>query len=171
LAITITTDNPGFYVAPNGSDSNPGTLSEPFGTLGKCQSAMRASSTKTCYIRAGTYAPSASGGSCVFSYNASINLTSSDNGETWAKYPPDPVGSAILDGQSTTGNSGTVGNGTTCGVSIVGGSNITIDGLVFTRYNLSGVWTNGGSNITVKNTEVKNTTSAVFTSAAIAFFN
>ncbi|MGB6026025.1 MAG: hypothetical protein WBG40_12585, partial [Candidatus Sulfotelmatobacter sp.] len=48
----------GFYVAPNGNDNNPGTLAQPFATLGKAQSAMRASSSiKTTYIRAGLYKP------------------------------------------------------------------------------------------------------------------
>jgi hypothetical protein len=162
---------PGFYVATTGSDSNAGTLASPFLTLGKCQTAMRGGSVKTCYIRAGTYTPSASGSGCVFSYNASLNLTSSDNGETWRLYPSDPVGSAIIDGQSTTGNSGSVGNGTVCGFYIEGASNITVDGLKFTRYGLSGVWADGSSNIIVTNTEVGPTTSAVYTSAGITFRN
>ena len=38
---------PGFYVATNGSDSNPGTLAAPFATLGNAQAAMRASAQAT----------------------------------------------------------------------------------------------------------------------------
>ena len=34
-----------FYVATNGSDSNPGTFSAPFATLTKAQAAMRANRT------------------------------------------------------------------------------------------------------------------------------
>ena len=42
---------PGYYVATSGRDNNAGTATAPFATLGKCQSAMRRSSTrKTCYI-------------------------------------------------------------------------------------------------------------------------
>jgi hypothetical protein len=40
-------------VAPNGSDENPGTLEQPFKTIGKCASIAQAS--MTCVIRAGTY--------------------------------------------------------------------------------------------------------------------
>jgi PA14 domain/Right handed beta helix region len=40
-------------VAPNGSDSNPGTLEQPFQTIAKCASVAQAG--MTCAIRAGTY--------------------------------------------------------------------------------------------------------------------
>ncbi|MBV8936325.1 MAG: hypothetical protein JO095_11035, partial [Alphaproteobacteria bacterium] len=46
---------PGFVVATNGDDNNPGTLAQPFATPKRCQSAMQGSSEKICYIRAGTY--------------------------------------------------------------------------------------------------------------------
>ncbi|SFR93519.1 DUF1565 domain-containing protein [Anaeromicropila populeti] len=42
-----------YYIATNGSDSNPGTLSAPFASIAKAQSA--ASSGDTVYIRGGTY--------------------------------------------------------------------------------------------------------------------
>ncbi len=174
LAITVTaTAPPGFYVATTGSDSNSGSLASPFATLGKCQTAMRGGSTKTCYLRAGTYTPSSAGSGCCFvtGSSAAVHLTSSDNGETWKLYPSDPVGSAIIDGQSTTGNSGSVGNGLTAAFWGDGASNVTIDGLVLTRFNLDGVWTNLGSGWLVKNNEVKNSTGAVFTNAGIAFIS
>ena len=41
------------YVAPSGSDSNPGTLSQPFLTIQKC--ATTVASGGTCEVRAGTY--------------------------------------------------------------------------------------------------------------------
>ncbi len=56
----------GFYVATNGDDKNPGTLSQPFATFSKAQQAMRASSSvKTTYIRAGTYKPAPVTASCL----------------------------------------------------------------------------------------------------------
>jgi parallel beta-helix repeat protein len=42
-----------YYVATTGSDSNPGTQSQPFRTIGKCTSVMGAGDTL--YIRSGTY--------------------------------------------------------------------------------------------------------------------
>ena len=68
---------PGFYVATNGSDSNPGTLASPFATLTECQTAMQGSSTTTCYIRTG-----------ICSVTSGLTFSSRDNGETWMGYPP-----------------------------------------------------------------------------------
>ena len=42
-----------FYVAPSGSDTNSGTLAQPFLTIQKAANAMKAGDT--CYIRAGIY--------------------------------------------------------------------------------------------------------------------
>ena len=95
---------PAFYVATNGSDGNPGTFAAPFATLGKAQTAMRASSSiKTTYVRAGTYKPAAVAGNCDFgaTQGSSVALSAADTGETWSYYPPDGIGTAILDGQST----------------------------------------------------------------------
>jgi len=109
-----------FYVATNGNDSNPGTLAQPFATLGMAQQAMQASSSiKTTYIRAGTYQPAVAAGTsnCMNgnSSGASVELGSADDGETWSVYPPDGYNSAVLEGQSTVGTSGsTGGNGTGC---------------------------------------------------------
>ncbi|MCP3681307.1 MAG: DUF1565 domain-containing protein, partial [bacterium] len=54
-----------YYVATNGNDSNPGTLSRPWRTIGKANSTLRAGDTV--YIRRGTYRetirPSRSGNS------------------------------------------------------------------------------------------------------------
>jgi hypothetical protein len=76
---------PGFYVATNGNDSNPGTLAQPFATLGKCQTAMQMSVNKTCFIRGGTY-----------SMSSGLTLGSQDKGETWTYYPPDGINSPSL---------------------------------------------------------------------------
>src|SRR5262249_21775417 len=44
----------GFYVSPNGSDSNPGTEAAPFATLARAQQAMENSSIKATYVEGGT---------------------------------------------------------------------------------------------------------------------
>ncbi len=132
LAITITASSaPAFYVATSGSDSNPGTLAAPFATLGKCQNAMQNSGTiKTCYIRAGTYHPTASGGGCVSHLGVgAVNLTPSDNGETWSYYPGDGYNTAIIDGGSSLG----------CAFYIGGASNITINGIQMQNFLENGV--------------------------------
>jgi parallel beta helix pectate lyase-like protein len=163
---------PGFYVATNGNDSNPGTLSLPFATLGKAQQAMRASSSvKTTYIRAGTYKPAPVTASCLNGKGsgASVELTRADKGETWSVYPPDGYNSAILDGQSTVGNSGgTGGNGTGCGFSGNTLSNITIVGLQFENYLYSAFWVDNGSNLTFTSNVVHDLTAAAWDTGAVA---
>jgi len=44
---------PGYYVAPDGHDNNPGTLSQPFRTIQKAADVMKPG--VTCYVRGGTY--------------------------------------------------------------------------------------------------------------------
>ena len=163
---------PGFYVATNGDDKNPGTLSQPFATLGKAQQAMRASSSvKTAYIRAGTYKPAPVTASCLNGKGsgASVELSRADEGETWSVYPPDGYNSAILDGQSTVGNSGgTGGNGTGCGFSGNTLSNITIVGLQFENYLYSAFWVDNGSNLTFTSNVVHDLTAAAWDTGAVA---
>jgi hypothetical protein len=43
----------GYFVAPNGSDNNPGTIARPFKTIQKC--AELVGSGETCWLRAGIY--------------------------------------------------------------------------------------------------------------------
>jgi hypothetical protein len=101
---------PAFYVSPSGNDSAPGTLAQPFLTLQKAQSAMQGSaSIKTTYLRAGTYALSASTATsnCDGGMGSTaIDLGSADSGETWSYYPPDGFGTAVLDGGSTSATTG-----------------------------------------------------------------
>jgi len=102
---------PAFYISPDGSDANNGTVDAPFATLTQAQAAMRASATvKTTYLRAGTYA------------NVNLKLTSLDSGEVWSQYLSDGYGTAILDGGSSSYTTG--GNPLT----IDGASNVTING-------------------------------------------
>jgi len=164
---------PGFYVATNGNDNNPGTLSQPFATLGRAQEAMQGSSTKTTYIRAGTYKPAPVAGASCMNGNSSASSVQlrqgADDGETWSVYPPDGYNSAILDGQSTKGNSGgSGGNGTGCGFSGNSLSNITIVGLQFQNYLYSAFWVDNGANLTFTSNVVHDLTAAAWGAGAVS---
>ncbi len=146
---------PAFYVAPAtaspaGSDSNPGTLAAPFLTLPKCQSAMNTSSTKLCYIRAGTYAP-AGLNACNSRGNCAVGLTTADNGETWSYYPPDGVNTADITGGSTAS-----GNGLWAIFFTGGATNVTFNGLKMHNFNFAAVQSGGGSGLTVTNSLMYN---------------
>src|SRR5437667_6379351 len=95
-----------FYVAKNGSDNNPGTLSAPFATFGRAQAAMRGSAVKTVTIRGGTYSLAGS----------SLTFNAADTGETWIPFQTETV---VLDG----GGSGYIWTNTA--------NNLTIEGLTF----------------------------------------
>ena len=72
----------GLYVAPDGNDNNPGTISAPFKSITKAQSV--ASSGTTVYLRGGTYSGFTIAGSDS-NYNFVHNITKS--GITYAAYP------------------------------------------------------------------------------------
>jgi hypothetical protein len=58
LAIGSVSESAQLFVAPNGSDNNPGTSARPFATLGRAQLAARGLAGKepvTVYLRGGTY--------------------------------------------------------------------------------------------------------------------
>jgi len=141
---------PAFFVATTGNDSNAGTLAAPFATLGKCQTAMQGSgTTKTCYIRAGTYTPASAGTACT-SQGDALDLTSSDNGETWSYYPPDGYGTAIING-------GAVAN-TGLGVGLCSSAtNLTVNGLYFENFQIAGIQSSGSAPV-IKNNAVKGIT-------------
>jgi hypothetical protein len=129
-------------IAPSGSDSNPCTVTSPCQTLEKAQQVARSATDKTVYLRAGTYS------------GQSVNLSSSDNGETWMTYPGDAVDSAILDG----------GDSISVIFNITGGSsNITINGIKMQNYTGAAVDSGGGggqarnSHIIVTNSEFTST--------------
>ncbi len=157
----------GFYVAPNGKDSNPGTLEEPVATLARAQQLMRAGTVKTTYLRAGVYAlPVAGPKACNFgSTDAALALTAEDNGETWSYYPPDGYDTAVLDGQSTKGSSGT-GGGNGMGCAFAGKSihDVHIVGLRFKRFLSSALFVDGGKGLSFADNIVQDFTAAVFAS-------
>lgn len=65
-----------FFVSPEGDDENPGTVTHPFKTLKKAQSAARrAGAGTTVYFREGEYY-----------FSTKCNFTSSDNGITYKAY-------------------------------------------------------------------------------------
>ena len=53
LYVSLTLSGATYYVAPNGSDSNPGTLASPFFTLNKAWTLV--ASGDIIYMRGGTY--------------------------------------------------------------------------------------------------------------------
>jgi hypothetical protein len=118
---------PAYYVSPSGTDSNSGAFDSPFASLIKAQAAMRSSDVKTTYVRAGTYS------------DTSLTLTTADNGETWSYYPGDGYDTAILDGGATSGDTGENP------VTILGGSNITLNGLTIRNFPQWGVGIHGGN--------------------------
>jgi hypothetical protein len=104
-----------------------------------------------------------------------VSLTLADNGEASSYYPPDGVGSAILDGGCTQGQSGTnvnglvVGgpaNGIGCAFAASNADNVTIIGLQFQRYAWSPFWQNS-DNLTFKYNIVHDLTSASFELAVL----
>jgi hypothetical protein len=164
----------GFYVATDGNDDNPGTLSEPFATLTRAQKAMKdSSSIKTTYVRAGHYKPENIKGSCLDGKGSgtSVNLTRGDRGETWSYYPPDGYDSAIIDGQSSVGNSSVSdsasGNGTGCAFSGNTLTDITIVGLQFENYRYAALWVDNGSNLIFKDNVVHNITGTAWGTGAV----
>nr|WP_294525692.1 hypothetical protein [uncultured Rhodopila sp.] len=117
-----------FYVSPYGSDSNPGTLAQPFLTLAKAQTAMQGSTyTKTTYLRGGTY-----------SLTTPLALVTADSGETWSYYAPDGYDAPILDGGSS---SSTTGYNL---ITIDGATGITINGLTMQNFEVFAVGLHGG---------------------------
>jgi large repetitive protein len=136
LAVNPTTTAAGFYVSPNGNDSNAGTFAAPFATLARAQQAMEASSIKTTYVKGGTY-----------HLSSTLSLTSADNGETWQYYPGNGYDTAVLDLSGLVfSDPGTPTGSVTTGILIQGGNNITIDGLAISGGGFlgSGITVHGG---------------------------
>jgi hypothetical protein len=97
-----------YYVAKNGSNSNPGTEAQPWLTIQKAASTLTAGDTV--YVKAGTYREQVKPG----------NSGTAGNVITFTAYPGDTV---IIDGTGI--SSGSDGHGL---VEITGKSYITIDG-------------------------------------------
>lgn len=121
---------------------------------------MKGSSTKTTYVRAGTY-----------NLSSGLALTSADNGETWSYYPPDGANTAVLNGRNSV--SGGI-------IQLRGTSNVTIDGLKIENFVDYGILGWGGPNSpwggtitlgsgnTVENSDVGFNTASSFQTGGIA---
>ena len=140
-----------FYVSPSGNDNNAGTLAAPFRTLTRAQTAMRGSTTKTTYLRAGVYTL-ASQADCIDSSPCGLKMDNRDNGQTWSNYPPDGYDSAIIDGQSTGAN------GLWTVISLDEVDNITFNGFVIRNFQYAGINADGGRNLTVRYMHIHNST-------------
>ena len=106
-----------YYVAATGSDGNAGTLASPFATIQHAINAIVSagvgSTTRTIFVRGGTYsyASATSVGACgggggpssAIGFNMSGSAEAANSGITVSYYPPDGLGSAILDGGSSVG--------------------------------------------------------------------
>ena len=95
LCLCLTLSGATYYVAPNGSDSNPGTLTSPFFTLNKAWTVVAAGDI--IYMRGGTY-----------HYGTTMNLLSGKSGtsgntiKVWAypgEYPVIDYAGVALTGQ------------------------------------------------------------------------
>lgn len=53
LSISSAPESEGYFVSPQGSDRNPGTIARPFKTIQKCADLVRPG--ETCWLRRGTY--------------------------------------------------------------------------------------------------------------------
>ena len=158
---------PAFYVSPSGNDKNPGTLAQPFHTLGKAQAAMQGSSSmKTTYLRAGTYplAASSTATNCDYGKGSSaIDLGAADAGETWSYYPPDGFGSAILDGGSTSTTTGIA-----CAFAASNAPKVTFMGLQFQHLQYSAIWADSSPNLVASDNTIHDLTVGIFNIGGIA---
>lgn len=112
-----------FYLSPKGNDAHVGSLKSPFKTLEKARDAMRNSTIKTAYLRAGLYV-----------LTETFTLEEADNGTKWATYPADPINAAVIEGR-----------GLKDVIDILGGSNIVIDGLTIRNFTSRGIGVHGGA--------------------------
>lgn len=120
---------------------------------------MRGSSTtKTCYIRAGTYHPANAGPGCGGTSTA-LSLTASDTRETWSFDPSDGYDTAIIDGGATAS-----GTGLDTGICI-GTSNVTIDGLQLQHFAASFIHAIGAPHTTITNNAVHDSYNEPWTAA------
>ncbi len=91
------------FVAPNGSDSNPGTIGQPYLTIQRCATAVYAGST--CLVRAGTYRETVTpnSGITIMPYNGeSVTVDGTDPVTNWTVYKRSIyVASAALNSDDT----------------------------------------------------------------------
>jgi hypothetical protein len=167
-ATTLENDPPrirarAYFVAPGGSDDNSGALTAPFATVPRCAAAMATSDIKTCYIRAGLYKVTGTANNACFVTRGNyvwLLLDSSASNTTFSYYPPDGVGSAVIDGGASSPTTGAY-----VGICISDASdtgpvnNVTINGLTLRNFAESFIVIQGGfTGYGTSGTMIKNNT-------------
>jgi hypothetical protein len=174
--------NAQYYVAPTGSDSDPGTLAAPFQSIYKAQHAMRNSAVKVTYVRAGFYKPKSStkadGDGCEYGGQGVIDLQPADSGETYQYYPADGPNTAIFDGgaPAVPVSDQIQGDqvihsqpGIWCFVaSNKNVTNVTFNGLQIQNFEVGAFWLQNGSSYTLINNDIHDMQIAAFGADAIA---
>ncbi|HET8708866.1 MAG TPA: right-handed parallel beta-helix repeat-containing protein [Candidatus Saccharimonadales bacterium] len=124
VAGSSTLISPAYFVSPTGSDTNPGSQAAPFLTFEKARDTIRAGgSTKTVYIRGGTYSPA-----------AKFLLNNYDNNTKWLAYPGE---TPVIDGGGTLND---------IWFFDAGARNITLHGVTFQNVYCCAVNLNGYNN-------------------------
>jgi hypothetical protein len=130
-----------YYIAASGgNDRNPGTSTKPFATLSHLQSTLQGAGNKVGCLKGGTY------------YLAnSLSFTTADNGETWETDPASAANAAVVDGQSTSGTTGTKP------IAFAGVANFTWNAIKLQNCKGECVWTTTASrekHVTIENSEI-----------------
>jgi hypothetical protein len=168
-----------FYVvnAGTGSDSNPGSVSQPFLTLAKCLTSMEGGSTKICYVQGGTTYTPASTGTFAAPYQNGANVTvalrlgfggsTADNNEQWLGFPCTPVPTCLphISGGATSGSNGVnefmrLGNNNGSNVP----TGVVVNGLVINTFTFGGIATSGAGQVNAWN----NIVSGLFNGSAVS---
>jgi parallel beta-helix repeat protein len=145
-----------FYVAPTGSDADPGTLASPFATVSKAQSVMAVGDT--IYLRGGTY-----------NLSAQIKLTLDGTAANYCKLWAYPGERPVFDFSGTPGGTKglylnadywhvkgiEVANATDNGIIVAGASYCIIEGCVVHDCNNDGIRL-GSSSLTASYTLILN---------------
>ena len=144
-----------YYVSPNGSDTNPGTLAAPFATITKAMSAAQAGDTV--YVRAGTYPAFsiAKSGITLAGYSPEVPVISGGSGIRCYNKT-----SITIKGFEVVGASGNYTGAITldgCSSSVVE-SNLVHDNIAAT---VSGIFVSGSSNRIIRNKVYNNNLSGV----------
>ena len=144
-----------YYVSPNGSDTNPGTLAAPFATITKAMSAAQAGDTV--YVRAGTYPAFsiAKSGITLAGYSPEVPIISGGSGIRCYNKT-----SITIKGFEVVGASGNYTGAITldgCSSSVVE-SNLVHDNIAAT---VSGIFVSGSSNRIIRNKVYNNNLSGV----------
>ena len=119
-----------YYVATNGNDSNPGTISQPWRTIQKAASTLVAGDTA--YVRAGTY-------------NERVTPQRSGSAENPIAYRAYPGETVTIDGKDSLSDA----------FYLSGLSYLIIDGFIMSNWDLFGMRVLNSHHIEIANNEIK----------------